>query len=38
MEFHDKELSPNEEARFSDTGDVYAAVRSNHNNVPGIRH
>jgi hypothetical protein len=30
MEFHDKELSPNEEAHFSDTGDVYAAVSSNH--------
>jgi hypothetical protein len=35
MEFHYKELSPNEEAHSSDTGDVFAAVRSNHNNVPG---
>jgi hypothetical protein len=30
MEFHYNELSPNEEARFSDTGDVSAAVRSKH--------
>src|ERR1700741_1390948 len=30
MEFHYKELSPNEEAHFSDTGDVFAAVRSKH--------
>ena len=31
MELHYKELSPNEEAHFSDTGDVPAAVRSNRN-------
>jgi hypothetical protein len=29
MELHYKELSPNEEAHFSDTGDVFADVRSN---------
>jgi hypothetical protein len=34
MELHYKELSPNEEARLSDTGDVYAAVRSNSNHHP----
>jgi hypothetical protein len=29
MEYPDKELSPNEEAHSSDTGDVSADVRSN---------